>query len=245
MTSADRPVPPVAPADEGTPAADRAAHAPSAAPHRTGEGFRTFLTLRTEGPKASAEAVAVVEAEVDAWIRDLDGFLSSRVHLALDGTAVVHSVAWRDELSARNTYPAGLAAAVVDRLGSAAALRTDLVGGTPSAGVLGPDADRPPGLLCVAVRYVSGHEGAAAMADLLRGSGTWKRHFPGFVSATPYISPDGRTYVNYPQWLDREAFEAYMADERNAAGQPDIGALEVAPPDIVLCTLVSETVATG
>ncbi|MFD9393544.1 antibiotic biosynthesis monooxygenase family protein [Streptomyces sp. NPDC060000] len=208
-----------------------------------GEGFRTFLTLRTDGPHTSRKTVTAVEEEVVGWIRRLDGFVSSRTHLGLDGDVVVHTVAWRDEASARDHYPARLGEALLNRLGPTVTLRTDLVGGTPSPGVLGPAAGSPPGLVCVATRYVADRAAAEAMADLLRRSGGWKKDFPGFVSATPYISPDGRTYVNYPQWADRDAFEAYMADRRNAAGQQDISDLEVAPPDLLLCTLVAETLA--
>ncbi|SHH50813.1 antibiotic biosynthesis monooxygenase [Streptomyces sp. 3214.6] len=211
----------------------------------TQEGFRTFLILRTDGPQASNKAVEGVEAEVADRIHRLDGFLSSRTHLGLDRDVVVHSVAWRDEASARDGYPAGLSETLLARLGRTVMLRTDLVGGTPSPGVRGPAAGRPPGLVCVAVRYVADHAAAQAMADLLRRSGDWKQDFPGFISATPYISADGRTYINYPQWADRGAFEAYMADRRNAAGQQDIGDLEVAPPDLLLCTLVAETAAAG
>lgn len=214
------------------------------APDGTGEGFRTFLTLRTDGPPASRQAVTALEEAVAGWIRRLDGFLSSRIHLGLDGATVVHSVAWRDEASARDSYPAGIGEALLNRLGPAVT-GTDLVGGVPSPGVRGPAADSPPGLVCVATRYVADRGAAEAMADLLRRSGDWKKDFPGFIAATPYISPDGRTYVNYPQWADRDAFEAYMADPRNAAGQQDIGDLEVAPPDLLLCTLVAETLAAG
>ncbi|MBZ3906418.1 hypothetical protein [Streptomyces griseiscabiei] len=208
------------------------------------EGFRTFLVLRTDGTGVAQEAVRALVEQTSDPSRP-DGFLSSRIHLGLDGDVVVHSVAWRDETSARDGYPARVEEALLDRLGRKALLRTDLVGGTPEPGVRGPSANSPPGLVCVAVRHVADRAAAEAMADLLRRSGDWKKDFPGFVSATPYIGTDGRTYVNYPQWTDRGAFDAYMSDRRNVDGQQGISALEVAPPDLFLCTLVAETVAAG
>ncbi|MFJ6125784.1 putative quinol monooxygenase [Streptomyces griseoviridis] len=210
-----------------------------------GEGFRTFLVLRTGGPEASAAALDTLHTEVAHRISRLDGFLSCRTHLGIDGDVVVHTVGWRDEASARGTYPATLGEALLARLGREVMLRTDLVGGAPGPGVRGPASAKPPGLACVAIRYVADRAAGEAMAELLLRSGDWKKDFPGFVSATPYLGPDGTTYVNYPQWTDRAAFDAYMADPRNAAGQQDIADLEVAPPDLLLCTLVTETVAAG
>jgi SAM-dependent methyltransferase len=92
----------------------------------------------------------------------------------------------------------------------------------------------------VALRRMDGVDSARALADLLVGSGDWKRVFPGFVAAASHISDDGRLYVNYPQWVSETAYDAYMADPRNAGGQGAIAALEDGPPEFLMCTVVAQ-----
>jgi hypothetical protein len=60
----------------------------------------------------------------------------------------------------------------------------------------------------------------------------------GFVGATAYLSADGRTFLNYPRWVDEAAYRAYMADPRITEGQEDIAVLETAPPEFVECRIL-------
>lgn len=52
---------------------------------------------------------------------------------------------------------------------------------------------------------------------------TFTRHQPGFVSSAIHASEDGGMVVNYSQWSDRSAFEAFR-DHPNAEWH--IGALD-------------------
>ncbi|MEW2418382.1 antibiotic biosynthesis monooxygenase family protein [Streptomyces sp. NPDC046866] len=38
------------------------------------------------------------------------------------------------------------------------------------------------------------------------------RHQPGFLSSTVHVSADGTRVINYAQWADREAYEAFGAN---------------------------------
>ncbi|MET9535581.1 methyltransferase domain-containing protein [Streptomyces sp. NPDC006649] len=204
-------------------------------------GYVTFEELRVDRPGTADELTSVLAAEVHAWVRHLDGFVSARIHLSLDGTSVVNRVEWSSERAFLDSFTRGPAdsplRSLSDRPG---VLSLTSFGGTPAPGVEGPAATEPPGIMSVAKRRVAGHESARALAGLLQESGDWKRRHPGFISAQPCISLDGTTYVNYPQWVSEDAFRSYMADPRNAAGQEAIAALETGPPEFVMCTLVAQ-----
>ncbi|CAG7657833.1 putative quinol monooxygenase [Actinacidiphila bryophytorum] len=212
---------------------------PSAEP-----GFVTFGVLHTDGARASADAAAAITAEVREWVRHAPGFVSSRVHLGVADDVVVHRGEWTDPESYRTSFQDSPAAG---RLHGAAGwpgvTGATVFRGAPAAGISGPAAGRRPGTVVVATRHLSGPAATAALLGLLHGSGEWKRDSPGFVSATPYVDADGRTFVNYPVWVDRAAYDAWMADPRIPAGQQEIARLEVAPPEYLLCTVVSDIAA--
>ncbi|MGW0331542.1 putative quinol monooxygenase [Streptomyces sp. NPDC003011] len=219
---------------------------PGLPPHGTGgDGhMAAFDVLRVDGP-ATADALAgLIAREVDAWVSRAPGFVLSRVHIALDGRAVVHHTRWSDEARYRTSYPghpdAGALRGLQRRPGVVSAT---MFRGTPARGITGPAAGRAPGIVAVATRHFAGPRQAGAVVDLLHRTGEWKREFHGFISATPYLDPEGRTFVNYPMWTDRSAYDAWMADPRIAEGQSEIARLETAPPEYLVCTVASEATA--
>ncbi|MER6808878.1 antibiotic biosynthesis monooxygenase [Spirillospora sp. NPDC000708] len=188
------------------------------AEHTEGAEHVTFEIFRTDGP---ATAGALVEAA-----KGLLDPVTARVHTALDDMAVVIRTVRPDAASSHTTGK------LADHAG---VLSTTTFQGTSVPGLTGPEAGREPGIVAVATRHFAGRDSAAAVLRLLAGSGEWKRDFPGFISATPYLSPDGRTFVNYPMWVDEAAYRAWMADPRIAEGQEEIARLEVAPPEYLVC----------
>ncbi|MFE3380451.1 methyltransferase domain-containing protein [Streptomyces anulatus] len=202
-------------------------------------GYVTFEELKVDEPGTADELVGVLATEVRTWVRYVDGFVSARIHLSLDGTHVVSRVEWTSEEHFRASLRCGPEDSPLrtlpDRPG---VVSVSAFAGTPAAGLEGPAATERPGIVSVAKRHVKNQEAAQDLARLLRTSGDWKREHPGFISAAPYIGLDGTMYVNYPQWTSQESFRAYMDDPRNAAGLDAVAALETAPPDIVMCLLV-------
>jgi len=194
-------------------------------------GFATFDIFRTDGA-ATSTALAAAAARELAAARQLPGFLLARVHTALDGAAVGVYLAWASD-QVRESPLTGLA----DRPGVRSA---DSFGGAPGPGLAGPAADRPPAVAAIAVRHLAGRDAADALLRLLDGSGRWKRDFPGFITAVPYLSPDGSTFVNYPMWAAEEAYRAWMDDPRIAEGQQEIARLETAPPEYLACQVTAE-----
>jgi quinol monooxygenase YgiN len=207
------------------------------------EGFAGFWVLSAADGAAARVLVADLGDEMQR-LREVAGFGSARLHLGADGRTVVLRHGWRgaaDHAAFRDGHFAQRLRGVAGRAG----VRTPrCYGGEFVTRVEGPDAGGVPGVAVLAVRHVGGRHNALALAELLERSGEWKRGFPGFISADAAISPDHTTFVNYPQWTDVGAFDAYMADPRNAAGQPEIARLEVAAPDIVRCTVVAEVIRT-
>jgi hypothetical protein len=183
-------------------------------------GFVTLDTWPTEGPVAAKALVDRLTEQLRSSIRHAAGFSAARVLVSLDGTEVVVRSDWASEAAHRE---------------AGAEVGTTHFGGTQIAHIEGPEKAAPPGLVIVATRYVSGHEAANALGELLVRSGRWKSDFPGFISATAYASTDGKTYVNYPQWVDETAERAYLADSRIQVGQDEIARFEVAPPEFVRC----------
>lgn len=191
-------------------------------------GFVTFDVLRLDGSETSGAVVDALASDVRARTARVAGFISSRIHVSLDGGTVAIRVEW---VSEADCVPGSHSVAGV---ASATAFE-----GIPAALIEGPSAEEPAGVVSIATRHVGSQKSAHALARHLVETADWKRDFPGFVSATAYISMDGATYVNYPQWVSEDAQRAYMADPRNAAAQGGIARLEVAPPEFVMCTVAA------
>lgn len=204
-------------------------------------GYAVFEELRTDAPGTAQELVDLLAAEIRGWVGEREGFLSARLHLSLDRTTVVSRVEWAEQkhfvAAAENSPADSPLRTLSERPG---VLSHTSFGGVPQSGLDGPAADRRAGIMCYALRHVGGRDNALALAALLRDAGGWKHLHPGFVSATPYISDDGSTYVNYPQWVDEDSFRAYMDHPENSAGQEAVARLESAPPHLVLCTLAEQ-----
>jgi quinol monooxygenase YgiN len=209
-------------------------------------GFVTFGVLRAAHRATATMLVDGMTSEAHENQRHVAGFVSSRIHLSLDGTTVVNRGRWASEADYRSyVRTASSGSELYGFSNRPGVLAATLFRGTPAPGIEGPAAAEKPGIMAVATRHIGGPESARAVVDLLRRTGEWKRYFPGFISATPYISQDGRTYVNYPQWVSEAAYHAYLADPRIADGQAEIARYEVAPPEFVLCRLVTNIEATS
>lgn len=107
------------------------------------------------------------------------------------------------------------------------------LGGTLAVSIDGPAVAAAPGVAVLAIRHVSGIDAAQELGKLLLRSGDWKREVSGFIGASAYISADGCEFINYVRWVDEEAYQRYMTDPRNAAGQPGIASTESAEPEFV------------
>ncbi|MFI8102729.1 antibiotic biosynthesis monooxygenase family protein [Streptomyces sp. NPDC086023] len=201
------------------------------------EPFVTFDTWHTESRAAASGLADALAAELRDRYAPAPGFAFARVHLGLDGRTVVTCTEW----DAQAHWTAAAAA-----LPAGAALRTEpgsAFRGTRAAHVAGPEAGTAPGIVSIATRHVGTAVAARSLLRHLLDTADWKRTFPGFVSATPFISLDGGTYLNYPQWTDEAAYRAYMTDPRNAAAQGGIAALEVAPPEFVMAVVHAQVTA--
>ncbi|MFD3976282.1 putative quinol monooxygenase [Streptomyces cyaneofuscatus] len=201
-----------------------------------------YVTFHEIGARTPADAHRIAEASarlLRRYTRHSPGFRSARVHLSLDATAVVVRGEW-DGAQRPDTAlggPAGRVLRYAERLGR---VPVSAFRGVPAPGIEGPAKGRRPGLVVVATRQVGSADNARKLSGLLLRSSEWKSGFSGFVAADPCVSEDGGTYVNYPQWVDEDAFDAYMSDPRNAEGREAIAGLEVAPPRFVLCTMVAQ-----
>jgi heme-degrading monooxygenase HmoA len=205
--------------------------------------FAAFNICHLAEPAAAGEIVAALAAAVDARVRTAPGFLLSRVHLTLDGSTLVHHTRWAGEREYRVWCPDDAAIGDPDHPYRHPAVRTAVtVTGTAAGGIRGPAVGQPPRVVAVAIRHFAGHESAETVLGLLHRSGEWKRDHPGFIAADVCLSPDGRTFVNYPAWTERGAYEAWMADPRISAGQAEIARLELAPPQYYVCTVEHDVV---
>ncbi|POX63172.1 hypothetical protein C3492_13635 [Streptomyces sp. Ru62] len=203
-----------------------------------------FEVLRVDAAATADTLMSVIAREVTAHIVEAPGFLLSRLHVALDGRAVVHHTRWRSEADYRASGLGDVRAGALRGLHRRPGVVSATVFlGAPAGGISGPAAGRAPGVVAVATRHFAGPRQAGEVVALLHRTGTWKRDFPGFIRATPYLSPDRRTFVNYPMWTDRAAYDAWMADPRIAEGQSEISRYETAPPEYLVCTVASETAA--
>ncbi|MGW0565207.1 hypothetical protein ACWDZ4_32580 [Streptomyces sp. NPDC003016] len=204
-------------------------------------GFVTFDVLTAERPETADELVAALVAESTARTRHSPGFLSSRVHVSADRRTVIHRGRWRDAADHWTALAGNRTADVLTALSSRPGVRAvTAFRGTPAPGIDGPQLGGQPAYVAVATRHLRGRESFDALMDLLARSGAWKRHHRGFISATPHISPDGRTFVNYAMWADEDSYHAWMADPRIFEGQEEIARLEGAPPEYVLCTVAAD-----
>ncbi|MEG3631661.1 putative quinol monooxygenase [Streptomyces poriticola] len=212
------------------------------APDAPGPGFVTFGVLRVDGAGTAAELVGILTDEVRSWVRHTPGFISSRVHVNADRTVVINRGEWTDEAAYRTSFKENPAGGVLHALGARpGVLAATVFSGAPATPVVeGPESGEQPGVVVVATRHLGGRESADAVLDLLASSGEWKREFPGFISATPYVDQDGTTFINYPMWVSEVAYQAWMGDPRIAEGQEELARLEVAPPEYVLCTVAAQ-----
>ncbi|MFG1885547.1 antibiotic biosynthesis monooxygenase [Micromonospora sp. NPDC049102] len=205
--------------------------------------FAAFGIFRLAEPADAGEFVAALAAVVDARARTTPGFLLSRVHLTLDGSTLVHHTRWTSEQNYRLWCPDDAALGEPGPPYRHAAVRTAVtVTGIAAGGIRGPAVGQPPRVAAVAIRHFAGPEPAAAVLGLLHRSGQWKRDHPGFIAADVCLSADGRTFVNYPVWTGRGAYEAWMADPRISAGQAEVARLELAPPQYFVCTVEHDVV---
>jgi quinol monooxygenase YgiN len=194
--------------------------------------FVTFDIFRTDGATATGALAETVVQTLSSSVRKAPGFGSARVHTGLDGTVVVARTVWNGP----DAPEAG-----VRRLADEPGVRSATAfGGTPEPGLRGPAAGQTPQIVAVATRHFAARESAEAVLNLLAGSGEWKRHFPGFISATPYLDSAGTTFVNYPMWVDEDSYQAWMRDPRISEGQEEIALLEAAPPEYLVCRVVAD-----
>jgi quinol monooxygenase YgiN len=202
-------------------------------------GFVAFGTARVDRPETGRALAELLAGEMRDEARLAHGFFSSRIHLSLDGTAVVNRGEWLSEAArdAHTSQDNGLLGSLPGRRG---VVSTTIFSGARAACVEGPAVGERTGFAAVATRHVSGHEAAGAVVDLLVRTGEWKRHSAGFISATAYVGPDGRTFVNYPRWVDEDAYRHYVADPRIAVAQDAIARLEIASPEYLLCRVTAD-----
>jgi quinol monooxygenase YgiN len=197
-----------------------------------------------DGAATAGALVEVITREVGAWVSTAPGFLLSSTHVGFDGSTVVHHTRWSDDAGYRGSFLDAPDAGVLRGLGRRpGVLASSTFTGATAGGIDGPEAGRPPGVVAVATRHLTGPGPARAVVDLLHRTGEWKRDFPGFVSAAAYLSLDSRTFVNYPMWVDRSAYDAWMADPRIAEGQAEIARLEAAPPEYLVGTVAAHCAA--
>jgi heme-degrading monooxygenase HmoA len=197
-----------------------------------------FAVFDIHQPDSAAEVpgiVAALAADVDTRMRHAPGLLLSRLHASLDGAVAVHHTRWATEPDYRHGRGAGHPG------GEAAVTLTGTVAGV----IRGPSAGRPPGVVAIAIRHFSGPDPAAVVLGLLHRSAGWKQRHPGFIGAEVTLSADSRTFVNYPAWADRGAYDAWMADPRIATGQAEIARLESAPPRYLVCTVEHDVAGEG
>ncbi|WP_299048323.1 antibiotic biosynthesis monooxygenase [uncultured Tateyamaria sp.] len=74
-----------------------------------------------------------------------------------------------------------------------------------------------PDLFVQIVRFRVAHgQGDALMQAIFAHLEDWVRDCDGFVSGNFHISEDGRHVINYAQWRDKAAFDAFRHHPRQA-----------------------------
>lgn len=203
-------------------------------------GFVVFHVLQVHEPAVTDELTASLAKDVAGRLPPRVGFVSARIHRATDGTKVITRTLWQAQRDYEAAAHDGDVPAVLTQHGESAQVEpVGLFQGTPVAGIAGPQAEEPPGIVAFAVRLLRDRAAFPSLMDLLARSEDWKRHHQGFIRATPYIGLDGTTFVNYPAWTDEKSYRAWMADPRLSLGQEEITRLEAAPPEFVLCTVTA------
>ncbi|MFE5563925.1 antibiotic biosynthesis monooxygenase [Amycolatopsis japonica] len=209
---------------------------------KPGVGFATIETLRIADPGEVRTFADLLAHEVHACAASARGFVSAQIYVSLDNMAVVRRSHWADQSAYRAFHATGRSRGSLSDFPGVHSFT--VFEGAPQVGLEGPAFGETPGIVVVATRHLSGHESARAVLGLLAKSGEWKRRFPGFISATPYVSDDGKTFVNCPMWVDERAFDTWMADPRIAEARHEVVEQEEAPPDVVVCVL-DEHIGTG
>jgi hypothetical protein len=202
------------------------------------ECWGTFDIFRTSGAAAAETAAEAITRKLRSAFKSLPGLLAAQVHVDLGGTVVVCRGQWASPASAITGDPATLPLREIAEMPGI--LTTTALSGAPAPGLQGPAAGRPPGIAVIATRHLAGQESAATALKLLTATGDWKRRFPGFISAIPYVSPDGTIFVNYPTWIDEPAYRAWMADPKIAEGQAEAARLDVSSPDFLTCRVTAD-----
>jgi quinol monooxygenase YgiN len=199
-------------------------------------GFAAFQTVHTEDPD---DVITALRRHAHTSLATTPGLVSARVHVSVDGTTVVRRTEWRDEAAYRQSTGSA------DLAGLPGIRKVTEFEGTPAEGLTGPAAGQEPRIVVVATRRLAGPEAVDAVLATLARSGRWKRDFPGFISATPYVSADSRTFVNYPMWVDEGAFRAWTADPNINSAREEVTDHEVEPPDILVCRVVETITPEG
>jgi len=208
------------------------------APHSSGE-HTTFGVLRTDSRATADRLARTWTEEVSAHLRHAPGFRSATLHLADDGTTLVDQGEWASEEEYTRSFLDNPDCERLRGIGDWPGVDVGTVfAGHAEPGIEGPAAGADPEVVVVAIRHLA--EGAAdRVLGLLRESAGWKKSFPGFISATPFLSRDGTLFVNHPKWDSDTAYAAWMRDPRIAEGQGDIALLETAPPEYLRCTVIA------
>ncbi|MEC3975521.1 hypothetical protein [Amycolatopsis sp. H20-H5] len=202
-------------------------------------GYVEFWTLPTVNAAAADSLIGRLHGEFPEVLATA-GFRSARLHVGFDTTTVLLRLEWSSSQAHDSFRESEFAQRLRLLDGRAGVTDPRCCGGELLAPLCGPDAGRSPEVVVLAVRHVGNRRNALALLETLENTRVWKHDFSGFISAQVAISADGATFINYPQWTSKNVFEAFVADPRNAAGQPDIARLEAAEPEILPCYFRSE-----
>ena len=199
----------------------------------------TFEILRTDQPVQAAPVAGRLNAMLDRRL----GFTWSDIFVSAEPAAVVHCAEWPAEAGPAGPSPMPSQSAELARrlAAQAGGLSVRTLTGTLAVSIGGAAAGQAPGVAVLAIRHVSGIDAANDLGRLLLSSGEWKRDVSGFIGASAYVTADGREFINYVRWVDEVAYQAYMDDPRNAAGQPGIASVESAKPEFVRGRCTSHT----
>ncbi|MEU3343058.1 hypothetical protein [Streptomyces sp. NPDC006668] len=192
----------------------------------------------------------LLEAVIDETLRDYlrqPGFVSARYYEGVEKGTFVTRLHWADEERWRSYQEAAgrSGTALEERIGQLKGARHTVFVGEQVAGFAGPDADEKPGYSVVTTRHVADREGAFGVHRALMKTAEWKHSCAGLIAATPYISLDGRSFLNNPTWVDQEAFDSYVAQPGLASGIADAAVHEVAPRTETFCRFLQEVGAGG
>jgi len=201
--------------------------------------FVVFDSVSVRDASTSGWVVHRMESDTASAYRGASGFIGDRLHLSADGHTVVRRVEWTGEADYQLALARHVSRGTPADMSGAPEIRGEgTFRGWTAPGLRGPDPGAPAGVVIVATRHLRDPKSCTALIELMAGGGEWKQRFPGFVSATPHLGTDGRTFITYSAWVDDAAYKAWIADPRVTSGQEAIARLEVAPPEYQLCTIV-------